>query len=200
MTNRAVTAMSVHATLEDLGYQTCWKHGTEPYRWMGPRECPRCEALNNPNLIPRSFSPPPSQAAPPSGSKDSRSGRNEGQIREQQYQLKLTEEQVIELRDRYWLKGETLVALGEKYGVHNTTISKAVNKQAGYASIEYMPDTSNRPTIKNNAHVPNLTPEQVREIRKRSKDGETRAVLGEAYNRDPHTISDICRRRTWKHI
>ncbi len=45
-----------------------------------------------------------------------------------------------------------------------------------------------------------LNKKQVRDIRKLRSEGVSKAELGRRFGVTPETISDICARRTWKHV
>jgi len=45
------------------------------------------------------------------------------------HKIKLTEAQVLEMRELYANGGHTFTSLGEKYGIHLSTASRIINKE-----------------------------------------------------------------------
>lgn len=116
---------------------------------------------------------------------------------EQHGMSRLTETQIIDIRNRY-ANGEKASKLAKEFGVLRTHItdikSGRVWKHVG--GIIHNPKTT---TGENNG-LAKLTETQVREIRERSKKGQSAKSISKLFNVHSHTIRSVIVGRTWKHI
>ena len=106
---------------------------------------------------------------------------------------KLTAAQVIAIRTRR-SNGERTKDLGREFGVRQDHIYEIIHRRAW----KHLPATPGV-TVPRNSNM-KLTAEEVMEIRTRRANGERGVDLAREFGMSPDTISDIVRRRTWKHL
>ena len=115
-------------------------------------------------------------------------------------QSKLTDENVLQIRERYAAGGVTLVALGAAYGVTNVAVG-AVVRGVTWQHVRG-PRTPSRGNSVGESHgSAKLTEALVREIRVQHATGEIGYLrLSREYGVSRMAISKIIHRRTWKHV
>jgi len=116
---------------------------------------------------------------------------------EQNGNARLTEKQIIDIRKRH-ANGERASKLAKEFGVLRTHItdikSGRVWKHVG--GIIHDPKTI---TGENNG-LAKLTEDQVREIRQRSKNGQSAYSMANFFPVTAKNIQAIIRRKNWKHV
>ncbi len=106
---------------------------------------------------------------------------------------KLTLEQAMEIRRRY-NAGETGASLGEKFGISESTVHHiGCGRKWSYADES----GEQKPAKRKRSRWSKLTPEDVRDIRKRRARGETQVSIAARYKIDPTTVSAIVHRLRW---
>lgn len=113
---------------------------------------------------------------------------------------KLTDEQVLAIRERYTGEWGQQARLAAEFGVTQMLISKIVHGNC-WTHLPLGRYTGS-PSKKGGAEHgrARLTDRQVRAIRRRHAEGATHHVLAAAYGISRHIIRDIVRRKTWRHI
>jgi hypothetical protein len=114
----------------------------------------------------------------------------------------LTDKQVLEAR-RLFTEGTTAHVLGEKYGVHYTTIKYALLRKTWRhlpaLNVELSPGDIKRRIASEKRNV-KLTADQVVSIRKHHRCGVPTSALAKTYGVTKENILLIVQRKTWKHI
>jgi len=119
---------------------------------------------------------------------------------------KLTEKDVLEIRDQY-RNGITSKQIGDKYGVCNNSVMAIVKRKTwkflfNGSQEDNEKDILNRQALKYNLgakdYMSSLTEEKVKEIR--AIKGMKQTEIAKKYGVSYHTIYFIMKRRTWKHI
>lgn len=111
---------------------------------------------------------------------------------------KLSDDDVVAIREAYASGGYTMVDLGNAYGVTHGTISYVV-RGIGYAETDgyTRADWHNGERI----HTAKLTEDVVREIRRLYATGEySYRELGDLYGVSRDTIGDVVTRKSWYHV
>lgn len=121
---------------------------------------------------------------------------------ESQYNAKLTDEAVIDIRQRYGA-GAYAVELAKQYGVGVAVVKRAARGGA-WAHLDSIapplaPRTRRAPRGER-ANKSRLTADKVVEIRQRVAAGETTRKLAAAFGISGRSVSAIARRETWTHI
>lgn len=109
---------------------------------------------------------------------------------------KLTEEQVVEIREKYKGKYGEQVALAREYGVPVSVVRKVVWGK----SWKNLGLGDGLATMGENHGRAKLTDEQVREMRERFKAGESNALLAADYSLNRQIVRNITSGKTWKHL
>jgi len=116
---------------------------------------------------------------------------------EQHGNAKLTEKIIIDIRNRH-ANGEKTSHLAKEYGIPDTDINRI---KRGDSWKHVGGPTYNPKTKKGIANgLAKLTEDQVREIRKRSKAGQSANSMAKVLNMHRTTIQAIVARRNWRHI
>lgn len=122
---------------------------------------------------------------------------------------KLTEKDVIEIRERYKTMEWTQKQLADEFKVNATTIRHILNNRTWTHLGEYVYPGKTTIGYKNKAPIKfgsshklsKLTEQQVIEMREKHSTGNyTYALLAVEYKIHASTIRDIILRETWKHI
>ena len=102
-------------------------------------------------------------------------------------------QQVIEMREKYYLQNKGLTELANEYNVSVSTIKSIVNRET-YKHIEdNIPDQRPRKKYR-------LTPDEVREIRKEYKEGKTVSYLTNKYHIGDTAILRCVQYKTYTNI
>lgn len=113
---------------------------------------------------------------------------------------RLTERIVIECRRRY-AAGETQTALGAEFGVSSAVLSQAITGARWAWVPGAVPDDGKSHRARGTScAAAKLTPEIVREARRRSAVGESSYVLATEYGVKQSTMWDAIRGHTWKDV
>ena len=113
---------------------------------------------------------------------------------------KLTAVIVLDCRRRY-AGGETQTALAAEFGVSVVCIHSAITGRSWSHIAGSVPAGQKRRGVRGTAnHSAKLTPEIVRDARKRSAAGETNAVLAAEYGVTCETMRYAIKGATWAHI
>ena len=167
--------------------------------FIGPRP-PGREACHGPGgaldnrLVNLSWGTP-EQNQGPDRVRDGTSNRGE-----RQWQAKLTEEIVLECRRRY-AAGESQKDLAGEFGVTGPVLSEAITGRSWAWLPGAVPTDTGRQGTKGTAHPgAKLTPEIVREARRRNAAGESQYALAAEYGVAQQTLQAAIVRRTWKNV
>lgn len=106
---------------------------------------------------------------------------------------KLTKEQVLDIRKRFYLNDETFSEISKYYNISISSVKNICNRTA-YKHIEDdIPDLRKRKTYR-------LTVDQVRDIRKKYAKGMSLTEIAKEYNISLSAISRCCQRITYSNI
>lgn len=106
---------------------------------------------------------------------------------------KLSKEQVIDLRRRYYIENESLPSLAKEFNVSAATAGRIARRET-YAHIQdNFPNQRKRKTYR-------LTPDEVREIRKLSSEGVSVSTLADKYSINQTAIRKCIQRITYSNI
>ena len=117
---------------------------------------------------------------------------------ERHWFAKLTDAQVVEMREAYAAGGETMHGLARRYGVAVLTVRRILLMQSRKAAGG--PRSEIRPIVGGLVHNAKMTPDKVVEMRQRFAAGETIYELGAAFGISAQTAGQIIRRENWKHV
>jgi hypothetical protein len=117
-----------------------------------------------------------------------------------QGQSRLTDDAVIEARKRY-AAGEPMHALAAEFGVSGAAMSNAVSGKNWSWLPGAVPVDHNRHGTKGTAHhAAKLTPEIVREARRRNAAGESQRALAAEYGVKQPTLQKAITGATWRNV
>lgn len=117
---------------------------------------------------------------------------------ERHWFAKLTDGQVVEMREVYATGGETMHGLARRYGVAVLTVRRILLMQSRKSAGG--PRSEIRPIVGGLVHNAKMTPDKVVEMRQRFAAGETIYELGAVFGISAQTAAQIIRRETWKHV
>lgn len=106
---------------------------------------------------------------------------------------KFSVEDIIEIRRLYYIENVGQSAIARQYNVNQSTIKDIVNRVSYKEIVDNIPDQRKRKSYR-------LTPEQVREIRKKALDGVSVYDLAAEYCIDSTAIRNCINRKTYKNI
>jgi len=121
---------------------------------------------------------------------------------ERQHLANFSDEEVVELRERY-ADGETLSSLKDEFGGSLGSLSGIVNGNS-YPNAGGPTDVDTKDRMKQKgegAHQTELTEQDIREIRDRyEREDVTMADLGDEYEITSSNVCDIINRNSWSHV
>lgn len=115
---------------------------------------------------------------------------------EKNYGSILKEEDILTIRKRYVLSGETASAIAADFGVAEGTIAATVQGR----NWKHIPVVSSPPDASKPVRGRRFTPKDITAIRERYAAGATQSSIAKDFGVRQGAISLIVRRKTWKHV
>lgn len=119
------------------------------------------------------------------------------------YNAKLTEQDVVEIRRLHEQEGVSCRRLAKVYQVDRTNIQKIVNNEAWtHVTLTARGRLANGELVKGSKnHSAKLTEQDAAEIRRlHEQEGLNYKQIAKLYPIGRHAISNIARRKTWRHV